>query len=206
MIKTVKRRRKQRYHRLREMIQNNDNSRHHGGRGEEGVSEIVCPVCLEIVFGDPDVTEAHVDACLIHAMPGARGETEIDIEESSRTRATEGVNLAGLAPPSLNDRPGLESSTFNFTASGFHVRDANREDVEDEIDVDGDDSEVFGQAQFTEVDILSASRSMSASKESEGDVEIEEASAPSIPLAKQSSSDSNTVSCLHPSPPHLVSL
>ena len=126
MIKTVKRRRKQRYHRLREMIQNNDNSRHHGGRGEEGVSEIVCPVCLETVFGDPDVTEAHVDACLIHAIPGARGETEIDIEESSRTRATEGVNLTGLAPPASMIDPALNlvHLTLQLQASTLEMQTA----------------------------------------------------------------------------------
>lgn len=100
MIKTVKRRRKQRYHLLREMIQSSsDDPRHHGGRGEGGTGEIVCPVCLETIFGDPDVTEAHVDACLLNAIPSAREETEIDIEGPSRTRATDGVNLTGLVPP-----------------------------------------------------------------------------------------------------------
>ena len=200
MIKTVKRRRKQRYHRLREMIQgsNDDDTRHHRGRGEGGVGEIVCPVCLETVFGDPDVMEAHVDACLIHATPSAREDTGIDIEEQSRTRVTDGANLTGLTPLNLADQFTIDLSTSDFVASGFHVRDTNREDVEDEVDVDGDDEEVFGRAQFTEVDILSASRSMSASKESEKDVEIGEASGPSIPLAKHSSSDSQLVSCHYP--------
>ena len=77
------------------------------------------------------------------------------------------------------------------------MRDTNREDVEDAIDVDGDDEEVFGRAQFTEVDILSASRSMSTSKESERDIEIEEASGSSIPLVKHPSSDSQPVCRLH---------
>jgi len=110
MIKTVKRRRKQRYHLLREMIQSSsDDARHYGGRGEEGVGEIVCPVCLEMVFGDPDVTEAHVDACLLHAMPSAHEETDIDIEGPSRVRATNGANLTGLVPPkSPNGRFGAE--------------------------------------------------------------------------------------------------
>ncbi|KAF9650302.1 hypothetical protein BDM02DRAFT_3154924 [Thelephora ganbajun] len=167
-VKTVKRRRKQRYHRLREMIQSyNDDAPHQGGRGEVG-GETVCPVCLETVFGDPDIAEAHVDACLVYAMSSTHEETEVDIGGSSRTRVTEGANL---------------------TASGFHVRDTSHEDVEDEIDIDGDDEEVFGQAQFTEVDVLSASRSISPSRESET-IEIEEALGPSMPLAKHPPSDS----------------
>ena len=102
MIKTVKRRRKQRYHRLREMIQNpNDDARHRGGGGEGGAGEIVCPVCLETVFGDPDVTEAHVDTCLLHAMPSGHEEAEVDVEGPSRIRATDGANLTGLFPVNL---------------------------------------------------------------------------------------------------------
>jgi hypothetical protein len=118
MIKTVKRRRKQRYHRLREMIQSsNDDARPYSGRGEGGVGEIVCPVCLERVFGDPDVTEAHVDACLIHAMPSAREQTEIDIGGPSRTRVTDGVNLIGLMiHPSLDYHSTIEPS---FCSLGF---------------------------------------------------------------------------------------
>ena len=65
----------------------------------------------------------------------------------------------------------------------------NHEDVEDEIDIDGDDEVAFGRAQFTEVDVLSVSRSVSASKESETVVEIEDATGPS--------SDSQPVSRLH---------
>ncbi|KAF9785759.1 hypothetical protein BJ322DRAFT_1099605 [Thelephora terrestris] len=166
MIKTVKRRRKQRYHRLREMIQGHDGDARCGGGG--GGGEVVCPVCLETVFGDPDVAEAHVDACLVHAMPSVHERSETDLGRPSRTRATDGANL---------------------TASGFHVRDTNHEDVEDEIDVDGDDEEVFGRAQFTEVDILSASRSMSSSRKSETPIEIE-APGPSVPLAKHPSLES----------------
>lgn len=103
MIKTVKRRRKQRYHRLREMIQSsNDDAARFDGRRGESPNEIVCPVCLERVFGDPDVTEAHVDACLVHALPSVHEDTEPDIGGPSRTRVTDGANLTGLAHPTRN--------------------------------------------------------------------------------------------------------
>jgi len=117
MIKTVKRRRKQRYHRLREMIQSSGGDAHNYiGRGEGQVGEIVCPVCLERVFGDPDVTEAHVDACLAHATPNAYEETEIDVGGPSRTRATDGANLIGSIHPSLDHYSAIEPS---FCSLGF---------------------------------------------------------------------------------------
>lgn len=37
---------------------------------------------------------------------------------------------------------------------GFDIRDQNAADVDDELDVDGDDEAMFGDAQFTEGDIV----------------------------------------------------
>lgn len=117
MIKIVKRRRKQRYHRLREMIQSSDDADRCDGRTEGSADEIICPVCLERVFGDPDVTEAHVDACLVHAMPSVHEETELDIGGPSRTRVTDGANLTGLAHPTRNDYPCAEPFLSQLQAS-----------------------------------------------------------------------------------------
>jgi len=87
--------------------------------------------------------EAHVDSCL--ADLGRRQdeqrrrqhEDDVDVvgneDEELMLRATDGVNLRGL---------------------GFHTRDQNDQDVDEEVDVDGDDEAVFGDAQFTEGDIL----------------------------------------------------
>jgi hypothetical protein len=43
---------------------------------------------------------------------------------------------------------------FTFAGMGFHTRDQNDQDVDDEVDVDGDDEAVYGGPQFTEGDIL----------------------------------------------------
>jgi hypothetical protein len=51
---------------------------------------------------------------------------------------------------------------------GFHTRDQNDQDVDDEVDVDGDDEAVFGGAQFTEGDILGH-----AEGNEDGDVQID---------------------------------
>ena len=74
--------------------------------GGEGTG---CPVCGEVVRGDRDIVEAHVDACL--AYLGNREEEErreaerlerngdIDIDGNGsreiRLRATDGTNLRG---------------------------------------------------------------------------------------------------------------
>jgi len=41
-----------------------------------------------------------------------------------------------------------------MTGTGFHTRDPTSQDIEDEVDIDGDDRDKYGEAQFTESDIL----------------------------------------------------
>lgn len=43
---------------------------------------------------------------------------------------------------------------FLLIGAGFDVRNPQHDDVEDEIDIDGDDAIVFGDTQFTEKDII----------------------------------------------------
>jgi E3 ubiquitin-protein ligase RNF220 len=58
---------------------------------------------------------------------------------------------------------------------GFHVRNRNEPDVDDEVDIDGDDEAVFGDAQFTEGDVLAPSNDpRHAVDNQELEVEIED--------------------------------
>jgi len=41
-----------------------------------------------------------------------------------------------------------------MTGTGFHTRDPTSQDIEDEVDIDGDDRDKYGEVQFTEGDIL----------------------------------------------------
>lgn len=41
-----------------------------------------------------------------------------------------------------------------MTGTGFHTRDPTSQDIEDEVDIDGDDRDKYGEVQFTESDIL----------------------------------------------------
>ena len=64
-IQTVKRRRKQRHSKLKEMARQEEegNSKDSWSRCFTGET-IVCPVCLATVRGDQDVVDAHIDSCL----------------------------------------------------------------------------------------------------------------------------------------------
>lgn len=66
-IQAVKRRRKQRHAKLKEMAREEEETGSKDSRSLRfagGV--IVCPVCLATVRGDQDVVDAHVDSCLVN--------------------------------------------------------------------------------------------------------------------------------------------
>lgn len=162
-ISTIKRRRKARNMALRAVTRDEDDVPVTGkGKGRSRPTAEQCPVCMQDVEGDLDVIAAHVDACLAHAelhRPGgsmyAEGDGgalqnieanvengEDDVWEESET--PDGVRRLRL-------RQGVRAGA---AALGFVVRNRTVEDVDDEIDVEGDDLSAFGAAQFTEADIL----------------------------------------------------
>lgn len=54
---------------------------------------------------------------------------------------------------------------ISSTGLGFAVRNELQQDVEDDIDVDGEDEAVYGAAQFTQIDVLGTSGTVSAEDE-----------------------------------------
>ncbi|KAF9031812.1 hypothetical protein BDZ89DRAFT_1063696 [Hymenopellis radicata] len=133
-LRSIKKNRKKRYAGLREMAKEIEEG--YIPRAGAGPSRhsIVCPVCLGTVSGDQDVLDAHVDACLADASRKLE-------EERQRAEEDEWEDVLD------------ETIVGNVRGTGFHTRDRNEQDVEEEIDVDGDD-DAFGCAQFTEGDIL----------------------------------------------------
>ncbi|KAI9440203.1 hypothetical protein BJY52DRAFT_1321787 [Lactarius psammicola] len=146
------------------------------GKARAGTLE-ECPVCMRDVEGDPDVVAAHVDACLAHAELGlAEGHADAtDVDEDT----PQDVDVDGYAVEERDDgdddvdlweesetpdgvrrlrlRGGSRAAAAAAAALGFEVGDRTAEDVEDEIDVEGDDLGTFGAAQFTEADVLAES-------------------------------------------------
>ena len=114
-LRQIKRRRKERNTKLREMShEENDTgglAGFRGGRGRWAGTEqgTLCPVCLKMVPGDPDVVEAHVDACLAHEsrlqeererLNRERHASEdlwedLDEDSSLPIRVTDGASLRG---------------------------------------------------------------------------------------------------------------
>ncbi|KAH8984262.1 hypothetical protein EDB92DRAFT_1887878 [Lactarius akahatsu] len=168
---SIKRRRKARNMALRTATRDEDDLPLAGkGKARAGARE-QCPVCMQDVEGDPDVVAAHIDACLAHAELGLAeghaddsdmdgdvpqyvnvdgyaeedGDDDVDLWEESE--APDGVRRLRL-------RGGCRATAAAAAALGFAVGDRTAADIEDEIDVEGDDLGTFGAAQFTEADVL----------------------------------------------------
>ncbi|GJJ07126.1 hypothetical protein Clacol_001326 [Clathrus columnatus] len=137
-IKTVQRHRRERHMKLKELlkveIDEDEFIRTTGGS--------VCPVCQNTVPGDGDFVEAHIDACLRHA---------------AETATANGDDLAadGLEEYEVGGETRIRiARSVNFRGAGYDVRNPRENDVEDDIDIDGDDAVLYGETQFTEADII----------------------------------------------------
>ena len=123
-----------------------------------------CPVCMRDVEGDPDVVAAHVDACLAHAELGLADDDDTDADEDAPqdVDVEDGDDDVDLWEESegidgvrrLRLRGGSRAAAAAAAALGFVVGSRTAEDVDDEIDVEGDDLGTFGAVQFTESDVL----------------------------------------------------
>ncbi|KAG6885603.1 hypothetical protein C0993_012350 [Termitomyces sp. T159_Od127] len=155
-IQAIKRHRKRRHIQFRELGREDD-------RGRENTSreEIVCPVCLVTVRGDQDVLDAHVDACLAN---------ESRRLEEERLRVLEQEAAEDEVWEESFNADGAAGHVGSVRGTGFHTRDRNEQDIEDDVDIDGDDG--FGDVQFTEGDVLPISSSRAEENEEE-DVEID---------------------------------
>jgi len=161
-ISSIKRRRKARNLALRAVTRDEDDDPVAGkGKGRAGSTAEQCPVCMQDVEGDLDVVAAHIDACLVHAelhQPGSSVDDDallnIDdyVDEGDDDPWEESETPDGVRR--LRLRAGARAGA---TALGFVVGNETVEDVEDEIDVEGDDLSAFGAAQFTEADVLAES-------------------------------------------------
>ncbi|KAG6875436.1 hypothetical protein C0992_003842, partial [Termitomyces sp. T32_za158] len=109
-----------------------------------------------------DVLDAHVDACLANESRRLEEERLRVLEQEAAEEEVweESLHVDGAAGHVGSVRAG----------TGFHTRDRNEQDIEDDVDIDGDDG--FGDVQFTEGDVLPIPSSRAEENEEE-DVEID---------------------------------
>ena len=129
------------------------------GKGRARAIAEQCPVCMQVVEGDPDVIEAHVDACLAHAeMHQPTGSMDGDVygDASQHTVTDDYLHEDEDDVWEENEAPdgSRRGARAGAVALGFVVGNRAVEDIDDEVDVEGDDLSAFGAAQFTEADVL----------------------------------------------------
>lgn len=108
-MQTIKRRRKHRHAKLRDMARENEEGVH--GQDSRSLSggEVMCPICLVTVRGDQDVLDAHIDACL--ANEGRREEQRLQEAELQRAGGEDlwGETYDGGAAGHIGDVRGILS-------------------------------------------------------------------------------------------------
>jgi len=160
----IKRRRKARNMALRAATRDEDDVPLAGKGKARADTREQCPVCMRDVEGDADVVAAHVDACLAHAelVLAEDEEEEEEEDEPQDVDVEDGDDDVDLWEESegadgvlrLRLRGGSRAAAAAAAALGFVAGSRTAEDVDDEIDVEGDDLGTFGAAQFTESDVL----------------------------------------------------
>jgi len=192
-LSSIKRRRKARHMALRVVTRDDDVPAVGKGKGRTSAAAEQCPVCMQDVEGDPDVITAHVDACLAHVelhRPSGNMDTEAHRERDASLNvddyADEGeddVWEESETPDGARHLRLRSSARAGALALGFVIGDQAAEDVDDEIDVEGDDMSPFGATQFTEADVLTEGGNLEPSRydtswragEAEVDLAIERA-------------------------------
>ncbi|EIN10507.1 hypothetical protein PUNSTDRAFT_142505 [Punctularia strigosozonata HHB-11173 SS5] len=173
-INAIKRNRKTRHAKLREMTREDEEllTLYRAGR-DIGGGQGVCPVCSAVVRGDTDVIEAHVDSCLAYEaklieerkrLEQEQQALEVDVDGWDEGEDAEGEGRIHIAGPN------------GLRGMGFHVRERTQQDVEEDIDVEGDEDMLFGDVQFTESDVVAGNGPVVLLEEvaSTGDQEIED--------------------------------
>ncbi|VDC07332.1 unnamed protein product [Peniophora sp. CBMAI 1063] len=164
-LRGVQKRRRARHTLLRDATRD-DEPRTARGRSRATAPE-PCPVCQQIIAGDPDVFAAHVDSCLAHAAlveqqgqhsrsgtpEEVEADVDVDVMDEGDMDDNSGDPWEEIAGPDGVSRLRLRASNAGARALGFDVRDPSAQDVDADVDIDGDDEVAFGVAQFTEADV-----------------------------------------------------
>ncbi|XP_070563734.1 E3 ubiquitin-protein ligase Rnf220-like isoform X2 [Ptychodera flava] len=104
------------------------------------VSESVCPICCEKISGTPEQINNHAEACIRKRNSPSNDDNVFEeYEWAGQTRVRVSTMLEG-----------------GYAASGFQVHKRKGDDGDSDVDlnVDGDDNEVYGPVQYSERDVI----------------------------------------------------
>ncbi|GAB6022418.1 hypothetical protein CHUAL_006535 [Chamberlinius hualienensis] len=113
--------------------------------------EAICPVCCERLVGTPEELNAHAEQCLRKRDGHADEDEQVDVEGETFD-AYEWDGHTRIRASSL-----LEGG---YAGVGFQTTSSrNQKDEDDDVDlnVDGDDTATYGQAQYGEADVIPCS-------------------------------------------------
>ena len=150
-LKLICKNRKQRHTKLKEIIAQDEDEDDRPLADLRKGTTTTCPVCLAQVGGDQEFVDAHVDACL----SDAQRQDVLREQREALARFGHGQDVDAWGDVEVNGETRIRlNNTAGLRGTGIEVRDRNQVDVDEEVDVDGDDEAVFGDAQFTEKDVL----------------------------------------------------
>jgi len=121
----------------------------------------VCFICKETLHGDLDVINQHIDACLSRS----EGDTPMPTQNSSaettprrEARPVEQDQGDGYEVYTWGNETRIRVSTMlqgGYAGAGFSTtKHSKNTDVEGDLEIDGDESAVYGAPQYTERDLV----------------------------------------------------
>ncbi|XP_074642138.1 E3 ubiquitin-protein ligase RNF220-like isoform X2 [Tubulanus polymorphus] len=131
------------YQRVKANRNNRLNSRIRG-RKKRHQEETTCPVCNKLVTGTPEELSDHVDMCL--KKREQEEELLVDIEGDEQYEEYTWCGQTRIRASSMLEG-GLKASGFKTSSRGEDDDDVN-------LDVDGDDGDVYGRPQYGEADVI----------------------------------------------------
>ncbi|KAF9952420.1 hypothetical protein BGZ70_000606 [Mortierella alpina] len=148
-----------------------------GGSGDSGDSPATCFICNERLFGSLDDINAHIDACLTNPQPahhagpsGASNGGGGYTSSGANTPVSGGVSGVSSTATTPNER--MADSFEEYTWAGQtrvratalfeggmgslgSISRSAQEDTDDDLNVEDDEEDEYGDAQFTERDVVS---------------------------------------------------
>ncbi|KAF6762207.1 hypothetical protein DFP72DRAFT_598783 [Ephemerocybe angulata] len=119
-VQAIKRHRKQRHAKLKEMLKEDDETPSRRNPWSKGLvgGQLVCPICSTTVRGDEGVLEAHVDTCVANE--------DLRLEEQAQQEALQRQYEEEAQWESQNNDRG--NYVGNLQGAGFHTRNRQNQD------------------------------------------------------------------------------